>query len=86
MPRENALHDSVLCDEDRLPPTHMPIRMKSTGKHDWTLLLRARSLPQSDPGFAGQGSSAPASEQQERIANSKLERLAAELRALGIQF
>lgn len=70
------------------PVTHSPmqIRMKSTGKHDWTLLLRARPMPQPEPESGRLAGSLASGEQQDWIANSKLERLAAELRALGIQF
>lgn len=64
----------------------MQIRMKSTGKHDWTLLLRTRPMPQSEPEFTSLVGSSASVEQEERLANSKLERLAAELRALGIRF
>ncbi|HEX5972102.1 MAG TPA: hypothetical protein VFY85_09260 [Gemmatimonadaceae bacterium] len=60
--------------------------MKSTGKHDWTLLLRVRPTPQSEPEFTSPAGSSASVEQQERLADSKLERLAAELRALGISF
>ena len=64
----------------------MHTRMKSCGSLHWTALLLACPASQLEAGRTGSPVSALPGEQDDRIANSKLERLAAELRALGIQF
>ena len=86
MPRAAPDGSCALRGDDRLPLAHMQIRMKSTGKHDWTLLLRARPMPHPEPESTSLPGASASIEEQERLAKSKLERLAAELRALGIQF
>ena len=69
-----------------LNSVYMQTRMKSLESQDWTVLLESCPRPQFEAGCTGSSSSLLESERQERLANSKLERLADELRALGIEF
>lgn len=64
----------------------MPIRTKSYGQLHWTKLLLACPAPRLGASDGGMPGSTLPVEQEERVANSKLDRLADELRALGIQF
>jgi hypothetical protein len=64
----------------------MQTTMKTYGSLHWTALLLACPASQLEAGRAGSSGSVLQGEQEERIANSRLDRLAAELRALGIQF
>ena len=64
----------------------MQSRITSPGSLDWKALLRTWPIHQRELRDASAASALPEGEQDERIANSKLDRLAAELRALGIQF
>lgn len=70
-----------------LPFAHTPVGMKShSQQQEWTLSLRLPPMPRFEPGSGRSASPFLESEHQEQIANSKLDRLADELRALGIEF
>lgn len=60
--------------------------MKSLEQQDRTALLRACLTSQIELTRNGAATALLEREQQERLANSKLDRLADELRALGIRF
>ena len=65
---------------------HTPHEMISVGQLHWTMLLRPRAAATRANGCGGVPLSHSREEQEDLLATSKLDRLAEELRALGIQF